>query len=77
MSHFLDREGLANRVWVKSGVLTSGMVFPDDKICIITDGDIFGNQKYKRKGFRGTVKGQPIKSFSGCFWPIEVLSRDV
>jgi len=64
MEDFLHREGLSKRVWVKSGVLTSGMVFPDDKICIITDGDIFGNQKYRRKGFRGATKGQPIKSFT-------------
>jgi transcription-repair coupling factor (superfamily II helicase) len=64
MEDFLHREGLAKRVWVKSGVLTSGMVFPEEKICIITDGDIFGNQKYRRKGFRGNVKGQPIKSFT-------------
>jgi transcription-repair coupling factor (superfamily II helicase) len=63
MEQFLDRAGLSQRIWVKSGVLTSGMVFPDEKICIITDGDIFGNQKYRKKGFRG-AKGQPIKSFS-------------
>ena len=64
MAHFLEREGLENRVWLKIGVLSSGMVFPDEKICFITDGDIFGNQKYRRKGFRGTIKGQPIKSFT-------------
>jgi transcription-repair coupling factor (superfamily II helicase) len=64
MDNFLERAGLTKRIWVKMGMLTSGMVFPEDKICIITDGDIFGNQKYRRKGFRGTVKGQPIKSFT-------------
>ncbi len=64
MIHFLERAGLENRVWVKSGVLSSGMVFPEEKICYITDGDIFGNQKYRRKTIRGGVKGQPIKSFS-------------
>lgn len=63
MTQFLDRIGLLNRVWVKRGLLSSGMVFPEEKISIITDGDIFGSQKYRKKTYHG-IKGQPIKSFS-------------
>jgi len=64
MTQFLDRIGLLNRIWVKRGQLSAGMVFQEEKISIITDGDIFGYQKYRKKTYHGAGKGQPIKSFS-------------
>lgn len=64
MQDFLDRCGLGKRVWLKSGMLSEGMVFPEEKKCIITDGDIFGIRKYSSKRRRRHTGGEPIKSFS-------------
>ncbi len=64
MKDFLDRCGLGERVWLKSGMLSEGMVFPEEKKCIITDGDIFGIRKYSSKRRRRHTGGEPIKSFS-------------
>mgnify|MGYP001163281468 CR=1 FL=1 len=64
MEDFLDRADLRTRIWVRQGILSSGMEFPEKKICYITDGDIFGDYKYKRRRRRTSRGGEPIKSFS-------------
>ena len=64
MTDFLGRSGLAGRVWVKQGTLSAGMDFPEEKICYITDGDIFGDYKFRRKKRRSSKNAEPIKSFS-------------
>jgi transcription-repair coupling factor (superfamily II helicase) len=64
LTQFLDRAGLAGRVWVRRGILSQGMVVPEDKVSFITDGDIFGSQKYRKRRYGAGAKGQPIKSFS-------------
>ncbi|MEG2323905.1 MAG: transcription-repair coupling factor [Anaerovoracaceae bacterium] len=65
MKDFLQRAGLESRVWVKLGVLTGGIDFPEEKQCYIWDGDIFGTpQKKKRRKKSGSNMGQAIKSFA-------------
>ncbi|MEA4923416.1 MAG: transcription-repair coupling factor [Eubacteriaceae bacterium] len=65
MEEFLSRTELRRRVWVESGYLSAGMEFPEEKICYITDGDIFGTRKKKRrKQIASSKNARPIKSFS-------------
>lgn len=65
LKEFLERAGLDNIVKLKLGNLQNGMEFPSEKLCYISDADIFINQKYSRskKRKKGT-KGQTIQSFS-------------
>ena len=67
IEEFLTRTGLLGKVIVKKGELTQGMDFPEEKECYITDGDIFGTYKLRKKKGKPSPsksKGQPIKSFS-------------
>lgn len=64
IQEFLAGCYLDGRVWVEKGSLTSGMDFPEEKICYITDGDIFGTYKRKRRKSSSKTKGQAIKSFA-------------
>ena len=67
IEEFLTRTDLIGRVIVRKGELTAGMDFPDEKKCIITDGDIFGTYKLRKKKAKpapSKQKGQPIKSFA-------------
>lgn len=65
IEEFLDRIGVKSRVWVKQGILTGGIDFPEEKFCYIWDGDIFGTaHKKKRKKKASHGMGQPIKSFA-------------
>lgn len=65
IEEFLDRAGLKSRVWVKQGVLTGGIDFPEEKFCYIWDGDIFGTVRKKKKRKKASHEmGQPIKSFA-------------
>ena len=63
MKDFLAREELLGKVSVKEGVITGGMEFPDEKICYIWEGDIFGGRR-RSKRRRKKSKGQQIKSFA-------------
>ena len=63
INEFLDMEGFLGKIQVKEGTLTAGMDFPDQKICYIWEGDIFG-QSYKRKRRKKKTRGQQIKSFA-------------
>lgn len=68
LEEFLTRAGLAGRVVVKKGELTAGMDFPDEKKCVITDGDIFGSYKLRKKKAKAASpskqKGEVIKNFA-------------
>ena len=64
LKELLDREGLESRVSFKLGNLTSGMEFPDEKLLILWDGDIFVSSK-QRKSKKGRPKeGETIKVFT-------------
>ncbi|MEG0662621.1 MAG: transcription-repair coupling factor, partial [Anaerovoracaceae bacterium] len=65
LKDFLNRCDLGGRVWVAKGSLTSGMEFPEEKICYITDGDIFGTYKKNTRRSKSKAKGgTPIKTFA-------------
>jgi len=64
MGEFLEICGLKERVWLRKGQLSAGMVFPEEKIYIISDTDIFGKPKYRRRHFGKDGGGQAIKNFS-------------
>ncbi|MGI6722473.1 MAG: transcription-repair coupling factor [Anaerovoracaceae bacterium] len=65
MKEYLSHIGLRQQIWVKGGNLSGGMDLPDEKICYITDGDIFGTYKRKRRRRRaGSENTEAIKSFS-------------
>ncbi len=62
---FLQNIGLNTKVALKKGCLTSGMEFPEQKICYIWDGDIFLNQKhYGQRKKKSQNSGKAIQSFS-------------
>lgn len=63
MKDFLAREELLGKISVKEGVITGSMEFPDEKICYIWEGDIFGGRR-RSKRRRKKSKGQQIKSFA-------------
>ena len=69
MEEFLTRSGLDGRVWVKKGELTQGMVLSDDMLCYISDSDIFGIYKTRKRKKRPQEQKEkkntsPIKSFA-------------
>lgn len=64
MTDFISRSGLAGRVRVSSGQLSAGMDFPEEKICYISDSDIFGTRKIRRRRRNFGENAEPIKQFS-------------
>lgn len=67
IEEFLTRIHLGGKVSVVKGELTGGMDFPDEKVCYITDGDIFGSYKLRKKKAKtkpSKQNSQPIKSFA-------------
>ncbi len=66
MRDFLEREELSGRVELREGSLTSGVEFPEKKLCYISDADIFTGQKLSGNGRKKKKKrsGQAIRSFS-------------
>ena len=59
----MERCGLLTKVKFREGSLSAGMDFPEEKICYISDNDIFSGYKAARKR-RKKSKGQQIQSFS-------------
>lgn len=64
IQEFLAGCRLDGRIWVEMGSLTSGMDFPEEKICYITDGDIFGTYKRRRRRSTSKTKAEAIQSFA-------------
>ncbi len=69
MDEFLTREGVRDRVWLKKGELTQGFVLPESRICYITDSDIFGIYKARKKRSKAAAakkaeRSAPIRSFA-------------
>ena len=63
INEFLDIEGLLGKIQVREGTITAGMEFPEQKVCYIWEGDIFG-QSYRRKRRKKKTRGEQIKSFA-------------
>lgn len=64
MEDFVSRADLAGRVSVKAGNLSAGMDFPEDKVCYISDSDIFGTKKIRRRRRDFGENAEPIRQFS-------------
>ncbi|NLP30739.1 MAG: transcription-repair coupling factor [Clostridiales bacterium] len=62
MQHFVRKCRLQEKVSVKHGALSSGMEFPEEKLVIFSDNDIF--VKAKRKTKKKKDKRHIIKSFT-------------
>ncbi len=65
LREFADRAGLLEKVSFEEGVLSAGMDFPEEKICYISENDIFSGQKLqKKKRKKKKTKSEKIQSFS-------------
>lgn len=65
LSEFAERTGLLGKVNFVRGELTSGIEFPEEKVCYIRDEDIFGSQKKRRAKSKGEKSiGQKLTHFS-------------
>lgn len=68
LTEFVDRIGLLSKVWLVCGELTSGIEFPESKLCWIRDEDIFGAAKKKalsrKRASREKSVGEKLKHFS-------------
>lgn len=63
LKEFIQRIGMEHKVTFQRGSLTQGMDFPDEKICYISENDIFSGQKVGKRR-RKRSKGEQIKSFA-------------
>lgn len=63
LKHFLSKCSLEECVSVRQGSLSGGMEFPDEKLVIFCDKDIFVTVKHK-KSRKETGSGRAIKAFS-------------
>ncbi len=63
---FLNERNLDNLATVKEGYLSSGFIVPDERVCFISDGNIFDSSKLMgRKNRRKRyTKGKAIQSFT-------------
>lgn len=63
LKEFTERLGLFSKIRFHEGSLTSGMEFPDYKVCYISENDIFNSHKRSKKG-KKKAKGEKIQSFA-------------
>lgn len=61
---FTERAGLGGKIAFEKGELTSGIDFPTEKLCWISEKDIFVSHKTSRKKKKYKDKGQKIQSFA-------------
>lgn len=65
LKEFADRIGLLEKIIFEEGTLSAGMDFPNEKICYISENDIFTGQKSaKRKKKKKKTKSEQIQSFA-------------
>lgn len=64
LTEFVDRIGLSGKICFRQGQLSSGIDLPTEKVCYISDRDIFATGKTSRKRSRYKDKGQKIQSFA-------------
>ncbi|WP_130862187.1 transcription-repair coupling factor [Bacilliculturomica massiliensis] len=63
MKEFVSRAGLDTKVRLRKGSLSSGMDYPEEKLLILSDNDIFMHTKQKRK-HKESKNAKPIKAFT-------------
>ena len=63
LREYIRRIGAENDVQFALGSLSAGMEFPEEKCCIISDSDIFGQRRARRRK-RNITNGQKIDSFT-------------
>lgn len=63
MREFVSRAGLESKVELRKGTLSSGMEYPEEKLLILSDNDIFIHTKQKRKR-KESKNAKPIKAFT-------------
>lgn len=64
LKDLLDENGLVSKVEFKLGNLTAGMEFPDEKLIILWDGDIFVTTKQGKRKKGRAKEGEAIKAFT-------------
>ena len=65
LKEFALRIGLSEKILFEEGLLSSGMDFPEKKICYISENDIFSGQKLSRsKRRKKKTKSEQIQTFS-------------
>ncbi|MGI6190429.1 MAG: transcription-repair coupling factor [Eubacterium sp.] len=64
LREFLQNKGLSSSVSFEDGILSSGMLFPEEKFCYISDQDIFGGRRTPRRRKRRRTKGEELQSFT-------------
>ncbi len=64
LSEFIDRIGLSGRVSFALGTLTAGIDLPQQKVCYISERDIFDTRKTRHRQGRYKDKGQKLRTFS-------------
>lgn len=65
LREFADRVGLLEKINFAEGTLSAGMDFPEEKVCYISENDIFSGQKLNRgKRKKKKTKSEQIQSFS-------------
>jgi transcription-repair coupling factor (superfamily II helicase) len=61
----IERAGLRGKIYYDQGVLSQGMDFPEQKLCYISENDIFTGQKKTRRRKKHRIKGgQAIDNFT-------------
>ena len=64
LKEFTERCGLSEKILFTTGSLTEGMDFPKEKICYISDNDIFTGQKLTRKRKKKKTSQDKMHSFT-------------
>lgn len=65
LQEFADRAGLLEKIIFAEGTLSAGADFPEEKLCYISENDIFSGQKLNRgKRKKKKTKAEQIQSFS-------------
>lgn len=65
LKEFTDRIGLFEKIVFREGTLSAGMDFPEEKLCYISENDIFSGQKLQKKNRKKKKsKAEKIQSFS-------------
>lgn len=64
LKEFTERIGLEGKILFEKGSLTAGIDFPTEKLCWISESDIFASRKTGRKKKKFKDAGQKIQSFA-------------
>ena len=64
LKELLEEDGLRDRISFELGTLSSGMEFPEEKLLILWDGDIFVTSKQRKSKKGRTKEGEAIKAFT-------------